>query len=172
MSPAREARRGGPSFALRPLSMSAANAHVAAFHRHHQPLRFQKFALGAETEGRMAAVAMVLRPVSRALDDGLSLEVARLSSDGTPNACSFLLGACARAAWAQGYRRLYTYTLPEEGGASLRASGWSEDGRSHGRGWSGGSREREDTHPTGPKTRWRLDNPKPEPPPSEPPAGG
>lgn len=32
--------------------------------------------------------------------------------------------ACRRAALALGWRRLVTYTLPEEGGASLRAAGW------------------------------------------------
>ena len=54
----------------------------------------------------------------------MTLEVTRLCTDGTKNACSFLYGKAARAAFALGYRRIGTYTLPDEGGASLRAAGW------------------------------------------------
>ena len=35
-----------------------------------------------------------------------------------------LYGSCRRAASAMGYAPIYTYTLPEEGGASLRAAGF------------------------------------------------
>ena len=59
------------------------------------------------------------------MDDGLTLEVTRLCTDGTPNACSFLLSRAARAAAALGYERIQTYTLAEESvnscGGSLRA---------------------------------------------------
>ena len=44
-------------------------------------------------------------------------EVLRVATDGTPNACSALLGAAARAAKALGYLRIQTYPLPDEGGA-------------------------------------------------------
>ena len=74
--------------------------------------------------GRLAGVAIVGRPVSRYLDDGLTLEVNRLCTDGTKNACSFLYGAAARAAKVLGYHRIVTYILDTESGVSLRASGW------------------------------------------------
>jgi hypothetical protein len=38
-----------------------------------------------------------------------------------------LYGACRRTAKAMGYQAVYTYTLPEEGGASLRAAGFRLD---------------------------------------------
>ncbi|MFR8331722.1 MAG: XF1762 family protein [Oscillospiraceae bacterium] len=52
-----------------------------------------EFFLGCMANGRLAGVAIVGRPVSRYLDDGRTLEVNRLCTDGTKNACSFLYGA-------------------------------------------------------------------------------
>jgi hypothetical protein len=69
-------------------------------------------------------VAIVGRPVARHLDDGLTLEVTRVATDSTKNACSLLYAAAWRAAKALGYRRLVTYTQAGESGASLRAAGW------------------------------------------------
>ena len=109
---------------LTPISLSEANAFVALWHRHHKPVVGHKFSIGCEADGRLAGVAIVGRPVSRYLDDGKTLEVNRLCTDGTKNACSFLYAAAARAARAMGYQRIITYTLDTEGGASLRAAGW------------------------------------------------
>lgn len=74
-------------------------------------------------------VAIVGRPVSRHLDDGWTLEVNRLCTDGSRNACSALYAAAWRAARAMGYKRLVTYILESENGASLRAAGWKCVGR-------------------------------------------
>ena len=90
--------------ALIPVSLSQANDFVEQHHRHHKPVRGHKFSIGCITDGRLAAVAIVGRPVSRHLDDGFTLEVNRLCSDGTKNACSFLYAAAARAAKELGYR--------------------------------------------------------------------
>ena len=67
-------------------------------------------------------VVIVGRPVSRYLDDGWTLEVNRLCTDGSRNACSMLYGAAWRAARAMGYKRLITYILESECGASKRAA--------------------------------------------------
>ena len=100
-------------------------------------------------------MATVGRPVSRILDDGWNLEVNRVATDGCKNACSALYGAAWRAARALGYRRLLTYTLPSEGGASLRGAGWSIVGEtSNPRGWSCQTRPRVDLHPKQLKIRW------------------
>ena len=56
--------------------------------------------------------------MSRGLDDGWTLEVLRLTGDGTADVCSFLYGAAARAGKAAGYLRLVTYTLSSETGIS------------------------------------------------------
>src|SRR5438128_1978674 len=108
--------------ALIPLTLAAANAFVGAHHRHHRPIQGHKFSLGAGKDGQLVGVAIVGRPVSRMRDDGLTLEVTRLCVlPGTKNACSFLYGAVARAAFALGYHRIGTYILASEPGTSLRA---------------------------------------------------
>lgn len=129
---------------------------MAKLHRHHQAVRGHKFSLGAEKDGQLVGVAIIGRPVARMLQDGKTLEVTRLCTDGTRNACSFLYGAAARAAFALGYDRIGTYTLPEEGGVSLRASGWKLLGQRGGGSWSREGRSRTDKHPTQPKLRWEL----------------
>lgn len=139
-----------------PVSLEEANEFVATLHRHHQSVRGHKFSLGAEKEGQLVGVAIIGRPVARMLQDGKTLEVTRLCTDGTRNACSFLYGAAARAAFALGYDRIGTYTLPEEGGASLRASGWKLLGQRGGGSWSREDRPRTDKHPTQPKLRWEM----------------
>jgi hypothetical protein len=95
----------------------------------------------------VVGVAIIGRPTSRHRDDGLTLEVTRLATDGTRNACSFLYGASARAAFALGYTRIGTYILKSENGATLRASGWDLIGETPGRSWSVPSRPRVDKHP-------------------------
>ena len=90
-------------------------------------------------------VVIAGRPVARHLDDGWTLEVTRLCTDGTANACSKLYAAAGRAARALGYTRLITYTLPAEGGASLRAAGWRLVGQRGGGNWNRARRPRRDT---------------------------
>jgi hypothetical protein len=136
------------------LTLAEANDFVVRRHRHHKRVTGHKFSIGAAKAGELVGVAIVGRPVSRMLDDGETLEVTRLCTDGTRNACSFLYGAAARAAFALGFKRIGTYTLPEEGGASLRAAGWKLIGERGGGSWSRKSRPRVDTHPTQRKLFW------------------
>lgn len=128
-----------------PITLREANAFVAEWHRHHRPARGHKFSIAAKLGERIVGVVIVGRPVARMRDDGKTAEVARLCTDGTRNACSILYAAAARAAAAMGYQRIGTYTLPEEGGASLRASGWRLVGGAGGGNWNKPSRPRNDT---------------------------
>ena len=137
-----------------PVTLKEANAFVAELHRTHVPVRGHKFSIGASIEGRLVGVVIVGRPVSRHRDDGWTLEVTRLCTDGTRNACSFLYGAAARAAFALGYRTIGTYTLPSEGGASLRAAGWRLIGERGGGSWHRDARPRRQTAPTAQKWLW------------------
>ena len=102
----------------------------------------------------IVGVAIVGRPVSRYLDDGLTLEVNRLCTNGTKNACSFLYGAAARAAKVMGYRKIITYILDTESGTSLRASGWQCAGLAGGREWTGKRRPPEPLYPAQMKYRY------------------
>lgn len=110
-----------------PITLAAANAFVAERHRHSKPVVGAKFAVGAKEGDQLVGVAIVGRPVAMRLDDGLTAEITRVCTDGTRNACSILYAACRKAARAMGYERIFTYTLPEEGGASLRAAGFRLD---------------------------------------------
>lgn len=139
-----------------PMSIQDARAFVLAKHRHHRPPVSGLFALGCAVLGVVVGVAIVGRPVARALDDGWTAEVTRLATDGTRNACSILYAAAWRAARALGWRKLVTYTLAEEGGASLRASGWRCIGEAGGGSWSCPSRPRVDAHPLQTKLRWEV----------------
>lgn len=122
---------------LVPTTLREANAFVNAHHRHHKPTTGHKFSIGCEAEGRLVGVVIVGRPVSRYLDDGLTLEINRLCTTGEKNVCSMLYAAAARAAKAMGYQRIITYTLDNEPGTSLRAAGWTCMGRAGGKRWTG-----------------------------------
>ena len=133
---------------LVPINFDEAKAFVRRFHRHHLPPQGHKFSVGASVGGEIVGVAIVGRPVARHLDNGFTLEVIRLCSDGSKNVCSFLYSACWRVSRNLGYKRLITYILQEEPGTTLRAAGWkflykTRDNNK----WSRGQRPRVDKHP-------------------------
>ena len=129
------------------IDLAEANAFVTEHHRHHKPVVGHLFSLGAVAGDKIVGVAIVGRPVSRFRDDGETAEVTRLCTDGNKNACSFLYGACARAAFALGFKRIGTYILASEPGTSLTAAGWRLLGETPGRSWSVPSRPRVDKTP-------------------------
>lgn len=110
---------------IKPTTLKQANAYVEAVHRHHGRVVGHKWSLAAFKDGRLCGVAIVGRPTGRRLDDGHTLEVTRLCTDGTRNACSALYAACARRARREGYDKIITFTLQSETGASLKAAGWT-----------------------------------------------
>jgi hypothetical protein len=107
-----------------PITLRAAAAFIGQHHRHNRPPRGWKFGVGVTRAGTLVGVATAGRPVARAVDDGVTLEVNRTCTDGTRNANSMLYGAVWRAAKALGYLRCITYTQHDESGASLRAAGF------------------------------------------------
>lgn len=131
------------SLEIRPITLRAANAYVAQHHRHNIPTNGHKWSLACYDGERLCGVAIAGQPVARRLDDGMTIEVRRVCTDGTKNACSVLYGACARVAREMGYARILTYTLVTEPGTSLRASGWKDCGECGGGTWSVPSRPRE-----------------------------
>jgi hypothetical protein len=144
---------------LVPVSFRDACRFTAMWHRHHAPPRGMKFAVGAADQGGvLRGVAIAGRPVARLLDNGQTLEVTRVTTDGCPNAGSLLYGACARAAFALGWTRLVTYTQAGESGASLKAAGWRvvAERPAH-PGWDRPSRPREPRGTEGiPRTLWEA----------------
>lgn len=139
-----------------PCELDEANAFVEQHHRHHKPVVGHRFSIAAAVEEKVVGVAIVGRPTARRLNDGFTLEVTRLATDGTKNACSALYAAAWRAAKAIGYRRLVTFTLDSEPGTSLKAAGWKVVATTPGRSWSVPSRPRVDKHPLQPRLRWEM----------------
>lgn len=150
------ARNAVGGLAIKPIGLAEANEYVRQHHRHHGPIPGMKFAVGLADATGLRGVAIAARPVARHIDDDWTLEIRRLTTDGAVNGPSMLLGAVRRAAKAMGYSRLITYTLPQEGGASLRAAGWRLVGKRGGGKWSRESRPRDDTHHTEAKLLWET----------------
>jgi hypothetical protein len=162
-----EPRGGHVILRVVPVELSEANALVGQWHRHHQPSQGHRFSLGVvDADGVWHGACIVGRPVARLAGSPRAvLEVVRLVTDGTRNACSILYAAAARAGQAMGYERIQTYILDSETGASLRASGWECEGAAGGGQWkhTDGKPRRTD-QPTEVKCRWvrRLNAPQPD----------
>ena len=142
-----------------PVTLREAQEFVQAYHRHSDVQHGHKFSIGLEEEGRLIGVVTAGQPIARANDDGYTLEITRCCVlEGKRNANSRLYGVALRVARAMGYRKVITYTLPEESGASLRAVGFRPDGmtKANPNGWDmpGRPRKRPARYPNGPKIRW------------------
>lgn len=144
---------------LRPCTLKDAAAFVAQHHRHHAPPHGARFAIACMAAGEMVGVVIVGRPVARALDDGTTAEAVRVcTSAAAPlGTCSKLLRAAWRAWSAMGGRRLVTYTLARESGASLRGAGFILERVVPAKTWDCPSRRRQrraiDAEP---KARWMV----------------
>jgi len=148
-----------PVLRVTPITLREANAYVREHHRHHGETRGCIVVCAVADENDVVrGVGIAGRPVARLLQDGYTAEVTRLCTDGSRNACSMLYRALWRAVRALGYRRLVTYTLPEEGGGSLRAAGFRLVGEAGGGTWDrpNTGRPRVDLHPTQEKLRWEV----------------
>ena len=138
-----------------PLELKEANEYVDKYHRHHDSVYRDKYRVGCVNAGGvLVGVVQVGRPVSRVLDDGNTLEVVRLCSNGEKDVCSFLYSKAARIAKELGYKKIITYILESESGISLLASGWQLEQEIKGHSWDCPSRPRKTTAPTCNKKRY------------------
>jgi len=148
------------SLTIVPCTIAQANEYIAAHHRHHQPVTASRFALAvADERGQVRGVAIVGLPVARMYcppRECWTAEVRRVCTDGCKNACSMLYAAAWRAARNIGYKKLITYTLETESGASLRAAGWKRVARCKARRWDMPGRRRQTT-PASEVGKWRWE---------------
>lgn len=138
---------------IRPITFRCACEFIKKYHRHHSPTVGCKFCIGLFKDENMVGCAVCGRPVSRYLDDGLTCEINRVCTDGTYNACSMLYGASSRIAKEMGYKKIITYILESENGASLKASNFICEGIAGGLQWTG-KRSKNNNYPKELKTRW------------------
>jgi hypothetical protein len=139
---------------IEPMTLKEANDFVESFHRHNKRTSRDggKWAIGLADEGVLVGVAIVGNPLAAAFMDGYTAEVLRCCvNDNAPkNSCSKLYGRCWQIWRKMGGKKLITYTLQEETGASLRGAGWKVVGETkpH-KGW--GSKTKQD----GIKREWQ-----------------
>lgn len=142
-----------------PITLREAQEFIQEHHRHNSQPCGHKFSIGLEEGGRLIGVVTAGKPIARANDNGYTLEITRCCVlEGKRNANSRLYAAAIKVARAMGYRRVITYTLPDESGASLKAVGFCFDGmtRYNPNGWNmpGRPRKKPAHYPDGPKKRW------------------
>lgn len=151
------------SLTVIPMTLREANEFVEQFHRHSRRTSRDggRFAIGATDGQELWGVAIVGRPLARMLNDSFTAEVLRVcvKPECPKNVCSFLYGRSWRIWQQMGGRRLVTYTLQSESGASLRGAGWKIVGdlKPRPKGWTSSGRER-DWHPIygQAKFRWEV----------------
>ena len=68
-----------------PVTFAQPCAFVEGWHRHHRRPRGHKYSIGVADGDVLVGVAIVGRPVARLLDDGHTLDVVRVATDGTAN---------------------------------------------------------------------------------------
>lgn len=138
----------------RPFTIKAARAWVREVHRHLKIVNGGRFAVAAEHDGKVVGVGIVGNG-PRVWEGTTKMVITRVATDGTRNACSLIYGALCRAGRALGYTEAWTYTLPEESGTSLRASGFEDMGITEGGEHHRESRPRKPAVRPEPKRRWR-----------------
>lgn len=140
--------------ALAPCTVKAARAMVKVWHRHLPDIQGGLFAVRVlAPDGTCVGVGVAGNP-SRLWQHQAKLVISRVATTGHENACSALYGALCRAAKALGYREVWTYTLPEEPGTSLRAAGFIDMGLTRGGEHDRPSRPRKPAPRPDKKRRW------------------
>lgn len=140
---------------IAPCTARRAKLYVADQHRHLPRVQGGLFAVGVVDEAGVYRGVGIAGNPARVWQGTGRVSILRVATDGAPNACSMIYGALCRAAKALGYREVWTYTLPEEPGTSLRAAGFEEQGLSRGGEHDRPSRPRAPAAQPGPKRRWR-----------------
>lgn len=142
------------SLEIAPCTVKAARKKVREWHRHLKDIQGGLFAAQCvDGDGACIGVAIAGNP-SRVWQGQAKLVIQRVATQGHENVCSALYGALCRAAKALGYREVWTYTLPEEPGTSLRAAGFMDMGLTDGGEHSRPSRYRKPAVRPEPKRRW------------------
>ena len=112
-----------------PLSLKEANEFVTKYHRHNKKCQGHKFSLGAIFKNKLVGVVIVGRPVSRKLDNKLTLEINRncVLDNAPKGTCSFLYSKAIKVWQTMGGKKIITYTLNYESGSSLKAVNFKKE---------------------------------------------
>src|SRR4051812_29544893 len=114
-----------------PIDESAAQAFARKHHPHQASVMYPKFCVGVAKRSHdisggslveLCGVVIAGPPESLMMDDSRTVE-ASVTTDGTPDADSRLYGACQRAAFALGYRKVVA-VAPASCGSVMKQTGW------------------------------------------------
>ena len=111
------------------------------------------FAVAIADGPELVAVGVAGNPAPEWQGTG-RIVISRCAVNECANGCSMIYGALSRAAKDLGYSEVWTYTLPEESGVSLRAAGFKDMGLTAGGEWDRPSRRRNPAKCNEPKRRW------------------
>lgn len=128
---------------LRPIGVRAACDEVKRLHRHLPRVVGGLFGAAVYVGDELVGVAVASLPKARLSQDGFTVEITRVATDGHANACSRLYAALCRASAAVGVRRVITFTRTDEPGTSLVAAGFVEDGLTREQSWGRPRRPRD-----------------------------
>jgi hypothetical protein len=146
---------GAERLTVVPCTLEQANTFVRVYHRHHGPRQGHLLSVAvADEDGRIRGVATVSRPSARQLQDGLTVEIVRVCTDGVANGNSALYGACRRIVTELGYVRGLTYILESETGITFKAIAWRWLWTTKGGLWDTPARRRENSGPSCRKQAW------------------
>jgi hypothetical protein len=143
---------------LAPCTVKEARRLVKLWHRHLEDVQGGLFAAKVVDGADVLGVAIAGNP-ARVWQGEAKLVISRVAtpSEGARrNTCSMLYGALSRAARSLGYREVWTYTLPEEDGASVKAANFEYMGVGKGGNHGRVLRPRNPAKRAEPKHRWRL----------------
>lgn len=149
------------AYRLAPITVKAAIEWVKAKHRHLPTVQGGLFAVSVYQGPELVGVGIAGNPArvwqgtGRVVISRVAV-LANLDSvgDHAAPACSMIYGSLCRAARALGYREAWSYTLPEEPGTTLRASGFSDMGLTKAEEWTRPSRARPAAVRADSKRRW------------------
>jgi hypothetical protein len=138
---------------LIPITVKAALKLVKLWHRHLPDLQGGMFAVAVGDGLEISAVGVAGNPAREWQGSG-RIVISRCAVNELPNGCSMIYGSLSRAARDLGYHEVWTYTLPDEPGTSLRAAGFKDMGLTDGGEHDRPSRRRKPAVRPEPKRRW------------------
>lgn len=161
---------GKATYKVRPITVKSAQRWVRETHRHLPSVQGGLFATSVWDGDGMVAAGIAGNP-PRVWQGTGRIVISRVAAipDLEPvghhaaPACTMIYGSLCRAAKALGYREIWTYTLPHEDGASLRAAGFRYMGETKGEEWDRPSRSRAPAVSPTKKGRWMRQLARPTP---------
>jgi hypothetical protein len=113
------------NFSIQPIPFRLAKLFVRRYHSYRTAPRGCLFCLQANYAGEVCGVAIVGRPISPDVQDGLTCEMTRLALKRNYQCgASFLASRAWRAAKSLGYVRMVSYVADTHLGTSLVAAGF------------------------------------------------